>query len=310
MHGLVPRVHRVALLGVGRRLEDQVGLAVHLLEVPDVVARPLDRLRHVLHVALGRAGRHPLDDGVDLGVAQRAVVLEVLDAQALVEVPGRHLPGLHAVADRAGPRPALLVGDERHRRDRIGPVARLALRLEDRRDVLGEGRRRWQPSARRPERPPQAVKASAPATGPDTDRDSSARSSRNGDDSQQGLRSTRGGDSTQISASGASHAQGGPERRAISWTHQPQLGRSGRLPALDSGQLAQNQAVQVLGLGHPEQHRVVAALGPPLDDRHLAAGVDGRVVHDLGEGQRRRRGGSTSRSPGRRRARAAAAPAG
>ena len=138
--GLYHGVHGDRLLRVGRRGDDQVGLAVHLLEVPHVVARPLDRLRHVLHVALGRAGGHPLHDGVDLGVGERAVVLEVLDAQALVEMPGRHVPGLHAVANRTRPRPALLVGHERHRRDGIGPVARLALRLEDRRDVLGERR--------------------------------------------------------------------------------------------------------------------------------------------------------------------------
>ena len=48
----------------------------------------------------------------------------------------------HARANRPRPRPRLLVGDERHRRDRIGPMARFALLLEDRRDVLRERRRR------------------------------------------------------------------------------------------------------------------------------------------------------------------------
>ena len=43
--------------------------------------------------------------------------------------------------DRARPRTRLGVGAQRHRRDRLGPVTRLALGLEDRRDVLGEGRR-------------------------------------------------------------------------------------------------------------------------------------------------------------------------
>ena len=60
----------------------------------------------------------------------------------LVDVPRRHLPVGDAGLDRARPRPRLLVGHERHRRDRIGPVARFALLLEDRRDVLGERRRR------------------------------------------------------------------------------------------------------------------------------------------------------------------------
>ena len=44
--------------------------------------------------------------------------------------------------DRACPRPRVLEGDERHRGDRPRLVARLALGLEDRRDVLREGHRR------------------------------------------------------------------------------------------------------------------------------------------------------------------------
>ena len=43
------------------------------------------------------------DDGVDLLVAQRAVVGEVLDADRLVDVPRRHLPAHDARFDRTGP---------------------------------------------------------------------------------------------------------------------------------------------------------------------------------------------------------------
>ena len=43
-----------------------------------------------------------------------------------------------AALDRPRPRPRLLVGDERHRRDRVRLMARLALRLKNRRDVLRE----------------------------------------------------------------------------------------------------------------------------------------------------------------------------
>ena len=44
------------------------------------------------------------------------------------------------VTNRARPRTRLFVGLQRHRRDRIRPVARLALVLENRRDVFGERR--------------------------------------------------------------------------------------------------------------------------------------------------------------------------
>ena len=76
-----------------------------------------------------------------LSLSERSF-LKLCTPTRLVDVPGRHLVIGDARADRARPRPRLCVGDERHRRDRIGPVARLALVLEDRRDVLREGRRR------------------------------------------------------------------------------------------------------------------------------------------------------------------------
>ena len=59
----------------------------------------------------------------------------------LVDVPGRHLSRRDAVLDRPRPGPRLFERDERHRRDRIRPVARFALVLEDRGDVFGKGRR-------------------------------------------------------------------------------------------------------------------------------------------------------------------------
>ena len=58
-----------------------------------------------------------------------------------IDLPRRHLPIGDARLDRARPRPRFGEGHQRHRRDRIGPVAGLALLLEDRRDVLGERRR-------------------------------------------------------------------------------------------------------------------------------------------------------------------------
>ena len=144
-HALVPRVLRHRRHGERMRLDDQVRFLLPEAgrEIPALILGPRPRRRHVLRIAFRRAVVHPADDGVDLRVGQRPIVLELLDADRLVDVPRRHLPVGDAGADRACPRPRLGVGLERHRRDRIGAVAGLALGLEDRRDVPGEGRRRW-----------------------------------------------------------------------------------------------------------------------------------------------------------------------
>ena len=71
----------------------------------------------------------------------------------LVDVPGRHLPRADARGDRLGPGTCVLVADERHRRHVVRPMARFAFRLEDRRDILRERRRRFRrypPPAPRP----------------------------------------------------------------------------------------------------------------------------------------------------------------
>ena len=107
---------------------------------PFVVGGNLLRGRQVFRVALRRAGVDPRHDGVDLFLRQRHVVLEFLHADALIDVPRRHLPRRDALLDRPRPRPRLGEGHERHRRDRIRLMAFLALGLHDWRDVFGEGR--------------------------------------------------------------------------------------------------------------------------------------------------------------------------
>jgi len=77
-------------------------------------------------------------DRVDLCIGQRSIVLVLADADALVEVPGRHLAQEHALPDRLGPRPRVLIRQKRHRRRRARVMARLARLLEDRRHVPGE----------------------------------------------------------------------------------------------------------------------------------------------------------------------------
>ena len=57
----------------------------------------------ILRIALRRSAVDPADDRVDLLVGERHVVLELLDADAAVDVPRRHLARRHALLDRAGP---------------------------------------------------------------------------------------------------------------------------------------------------------------------------------------------------------------
>src|SRR5689334_23401373 len=50
-----------------------------------------------------------------------------------------------------------------------------------------------------------------------------------------------------------------------------------------SMKLSEDETLQVIRLGHPEQDRMVAALHPFLDDGDVRLSVDARLVHDLGE---------------------------
>ena len=49
------------------------------------------------------------------------------------------------------------------------------------------------------------------------------------------------------------------------------------------GELSQDEALQVVGFRHAEQHRMIASLHPLLDDRDVRLRVDRGVVDDLGE---------------------------
>ena len=165
-HVLVLRRHRV--LG---RLDDEVGRAVAVPHALPLVGRRRAAWRggRSFGSPCGAPPSTQRDDRVDLLVAERHVVLELLHADARVDVPRRHLPRGDALLDGARPRTGVLVGDERHRRDRVRLMALLALGLEDRRDVLRE-RRRFGCRSRRPQNedhahPDQArLKSASPVT--------------------------------------------------------------------------------------------------------------------------------------------------
>ena len=139
----------------------EVGLHHHVLVVDGAARRHFERLRH-LHDYIGRdvpagwehafrrGGRRVARRGAGVGPARQRV--ELVGAQhpfLLVGVvlepgfgkPRRHRLRLRRLLDPERPRPRLLVGEERHRRHLAGPVAGLAVRLEDGQDVLVEGRR-------------------------------------------------------------------------------------------------------------------------------------------------------------------------
>ena len=121
------------------RCQDQIGLA----DRPFVAAVELERLRHVGWVTARRAAVHPCCDHRDLGVAERRIVLELLDADILLDEERWHGAALAAQGgahlDRLGPRPHVFVGDERHRCDALGVMALLTAALQDGRDVFREG---------------------------------------------------------------------------------------------------------------------------------------------------------------------------
>ena len=136
---LAPPVGRIALHQDVGGLHHQVGLTNR----PAGAVVPHARGRQVGRVAAGRTGIGPLGDQRDFFVAERRIVLEVLNPDFLLDVPRRHYARARADAgaglDRARPRTGLFVGLQRHRRHAARAVAVLAAALQDRRDVLGEG---------------------------------------------------------------------------------------------------------------------------------------------------------------------------
>ena len=120
----------------GGCFDDQIRRPKTRLQKERVVVRPLPRRRHILRASHRSPGIDPAHDEVDLFVGQRRVVDEFLDADRLVEGPGRHLAPGDACLDRSNPGPRILVGLQRHRPDASGPMAGFTLRLENRRDVF------------------------------------------------------------------------------------------------------------------------------------------------------------------------------
>ena len=81
----------------------------------------------------------PARNGLDFGLGEPQVVLQVLDADMAVVAVWRHLAGHDLLLDRARPRPHFFEGRERHRPDRAGLMALLTVLLKNGRDITREG---------------------------------------------------------------------------------------------------------------------------------------------------------------------------
>src|SRR5215468_656429 len=84
--------------------------------------------------ALRRAGISPCGELVDLCLRKALVVLE--SAVVRIGEPGWHFARCHFGLDGARPRPRLLVGKKRHRRNLVGPMTFDATAIQDGCNVL------------------------------------------------------------------------------------------------------------------------------------------------------------------------------
>ena len=122
----------------GRNLEGHRQLE-HQVRCPDAPSLdPCDGLRQIAPIALGRSAVGPSHDGVDVRGAQTHGVRE--PAVVRIGEPGRHPSIADGVLDLGRTPTRALIGQQRERARFTGPMADLAILLEDRRDVLRVGR--------------------------------------------------------------------------------------------------------------------------------------------------------------------------
>src|SRR5205807_6155477 len=112
---------------------------IRLANLPRQLIRELARWRHVGGISLRSAAVHPLNDRGDFLVSHRRIVIEVLHAHVLIDEPGWHLPSNDFRLDGLGSRAHVFVSQQRHRSNGAGAMTNLAMLLQDRRHVPGEG---------------------------------------------------------------------------------------------------------------------------------------------------------------------------
>ena len=96
----------------------------------------LRRRWHIGRVAFFGAAIHPRRDRLNLFVGQTPIVREARIVR--IGQPGGHAPFDNHPLDGSCPRPRVLVGQERHRRDFAGTMTVDAIGVDDGRDILTE----------------------------------------------------------------------------------------------------------------------------------------------------------------------------
>src|SRR6266850_1643677 len=137
--------HVLVVDHAGSRNVERYRQFVDAIGFPDAPAlHPFDWRRHVLGIALRRAGVGPRCKRLDFGRAETHSVGEF--AVASISKPRRHLSRLHVQFHRHGPRPGLFIGQHRKWSSFALPMANLAIPLKNRGYVPGKrrscGRRR------------------------------------------------------------------------------------------------------------------------------------------------------------------------
>ena len=117
----------------------QVQLHVGHAERPS--AREDRRPRRFSEIAARHVRVDPLGEGRDLLVGQPALVAELREAVGARRVPRRHVAARDHVDDRLAVLADLVERNERKRRGLSRPMAHGAVRVDDRRDVVGKRRR-------------------------------------------------------------------------------------------------------------------------------------------------------------------------
>ena len=125
---------------IGLRCDHQVRRATHLIfKAPDQRIVELNCGRCQRRITLRCTLIDPSQNRGALCLSQAPVVGKLLNADLRIDVPGRHHTIFDAIANHRRKQLGFLIGQQRHRRDGVGPVALLTFLLKNRSNIAGPG---------------------------------------------------------------------------------------------------------------------------------------------------------------------------